>query len=263
MDAGIVQGITVGCTVSVHESNLLPIAQQPNPPLGTLVVSEVNNASSILQLPPGTHSLPLRRMFYCKVIERPSESLIISSNNLTWLESVYTQEFRTAHSITIVPDTSAADFVLTLEADTVHIDHHFPLAAKHIGTRSPFTVPSHDIWKLHEIVRCAINFRFHLLRTNPDLDNDSSKVKVKMEMKELEMSYNAEYQLVAKSVGRDIFERDPAVVVVEREKRYGVTVDNFTDLPLYPHLFYFDPSELSISESFSFFALPYNRLTLL
>lgn len=263
MDAGIMQGITVGCIVSVHESNLLSIRQQPNPPLGNLVVTAVDSTSSTLSLPPSaTEALPLRRMFYCRIIERPSESLIISSNNLPWLKSVYAEEFRTAHSVTITPDANAADFVFTLEDDTVYVDHHFPLAAKYIGTRSPFTIPSNNKWLLHEVVRCAINFRFHLLRTNTDLSSTEGNINIKMEMRELEMKYNDEYDLVGKPIGSDMFERDPAVVVVEKEKRYGVTVDNFTDLGLYPHLFYFDPSELSISAFGSALSLLDSYLTL-
>ncbi|KAF9445416.1 hypothetical protein P691DRAFT_675656, partial [Macrolepiota fuliginosa MF-IS2] len=96
------------------------------------------------------------------------------------------------------------------------------------------------------VIKCVINFRFHLFRSNPDFPSSTSNVNASMEMKELEISYNTEYEMIVKSTGRDIFERDPAVVVVAREKRYGVTVNNHTSLPLYPHLFYFDPSELSI-----------------
>jgi hypothetical protein len=251
LDAGIIQGITIGCVVSVHESNLLPIPQQPNPPLGRLVVTAVDDISSTLAFEPSAGGAKpfsrLRSLFYCRVMQRPTESLVISSNNIPWLESVFKADFRASHSVTIVRDTKAADFVLTLEDDTVYIDHNLPIVAAHIGTRSPRTIPSNNIWLLHQVVRGAINFRFHLFRENTD--TSTTKIHVKMEFHELEMSYNDDFNLVGKPTGRDMFVRDPAIIVVEKEKRYGATISNLTDLPLYPHLFYFDPSELSISES--------------
>lgn len=67
-----------------------------------------------------------------------------------------------------------------------------------------------------------------------------------MEFHELEMSYNAEFDLIGSPSRRDMFERDPAIIVVEKEKQYGLRIYNLSDIPLYPHLFYFDPSELTI-----------------
>lgn len=131
LDAGIIQGITIGCTVSVHPSNLLSIPQQPNPSLGALVVTAVDSASATLalQCPIDSGAMPtpldlgsLHRLFYCRVVERPSESITISSNNTSWLEASFAPEFRASHSIVIVPDTKAADLVFFLEDDTVYID---------------------------------------------------------------------------------------------------------------------------------------------
>ncbi|KAJ3555586.1 hypothetical protein NP233_g12173 [Leucocoprinus birnbaumii] len=180
LDAGTIQGITVGCKVAVYHSNLLPIPEQPNLSLGSLIVTAVDSASATLafQPTPPTSSGPapkpltlssLHPLFYCRISQRPSETLIISSNSISWLESALSPEFRASHSLTITTDTKAANLVFILEGDIVHLDHSFPLVDTHIGTRSPHTIPVGDIWLLRQVIQSVISFRFHLLRTNPDL----------------------------------------------------------------------------------------------
>ncbi|KAJ3551271.1 hypothetical protein NP233_g13112 [Leucocoprinus birnbaumii] len=255
MDAGTVQGVAVGCSVSLHQSNLLPTPGQPNDSLGTLIVTAVKSTSATLafqSLPPaGSGSAPipftlssLPRLFYCRISQRPPQSLTISSNDLQWLESTFNHEFCVSLSLTITTHTKTADLVFIRDGDVVHLDHNLNLAVSHIGTRSPYTIRDNDIGLLHRVVQCAIGFRFHLLRTNI---GPSPNFDLKMEFHELRMSFDSKLGFGEKPSGRDLFEKDPAIVEVKEDKQYGLTIHNFSNEWLYPHLFYFDPSELSIT----------------
>jgi len=67
-----------------------------------------------------------------------------------------------------------------------------------------------------------------------------------MELKTLERELTDDNEYFFKPVGRNLIEDDPATIVVDENASLGLTLFNNTDLPLYPYVFYFDPSELSI-----------------
>jgi hypothetical protein len=214
--------------------------------------------------------VPPRGRVYCRIIT--SHSLSLSSNDMTWLKSVFTDDFCSAHHVSIVRHgdlATPADLELThiQNDDIVLIDHHFAPAAKHIGTRSPFHIPAKDTSALHRLVRHALHFRFHLLRTNnPKIKKESGGgVKVSVDMRELNEKWISKHKSVVNPVGDNVFATDPGTVIIdddddddeeEEDKTYGVVIENLTNTPLYPHLFYFDPSELSISKVHSPHQLP-------
>ncbi|TFK31705.1 hypothetical protein BDQ12DRAFT_701476 [Crucibulum laeve] len=242
MQAGAAQGITVNSRFTVHASNLIPTPNRPNPSLGSLSTSSVDACTSTLIVPMGQPAFALPQIFYCKLFERGSEILLIYCEDGTWLESIFTPEHRTALSVALVSFKHTAELVLTIESGRVRFSRNDSLVSPHLGKNLPRTVSIHDIGTIREVVRCYLNFNHHLTRTGSDFRN------VWMELKTLRVDWNDLFHQVLTPTGPNLIEEEPATMVVDDEAKLGMTIYNQTDLPLYPYLFYLDPSDLTIDE---------------
>jgi hypothetical protein len=67
-----------------------------------------------------------------------------------------------------------------------------------------------------------------------------------MELKELSEELNDEFDVVFHPVGKNLIEEEPAKIVVHETVGLGMTIYNDSAVALYPYLFYFDPTDLTI-----------------
>ncbi|KAG5649950.1 hypothetical protein H0H81_001361 [Sphagnurus paluster] len=243
LHAGAAQGITEGSTFSVHASNLIPDSTHPNPSLGTLVVAEIRAFDCKICLPENASSFSTPPLFYCRLLQRVTETTKLYSADRLWLESVFTAEIRESLSILIVDEPDRSSLQLNPLDGEVHFTRNAPLISPWIGSQIPHTVDQNDIHLIREVVRCAINFNHQLTGAAPD-----DFKNVSMELRELQSKFSIDYDDTLTPFGPNLLEDEPATIVVNEDAQLGMTIHNRTDLPLYAYLFYFDPSDLVILE---------------
>ena len=93
------------------------------------------------------------------------------------------------------------------------------------------------------VFRAAAHFKFHLESASNPL------ALVQIEMAKIKYQWTEDAQLI-RVRGSNILANNIANVVVNQDDRYGLTIRNGTDLPLFPYVFYLD-SDLSIGEAIS------------
>ncbi len=244
LHAGVAQGITPGSLFSVHATNLLDTPSTHNKPLGCVVVKSVDTFSSIVE-PDGTNpDFEPPKFCYCKLVKPALRKIRLHCDDETWLRSALPSQILETISAEIVGDLQSCDLQLTILDGRVYFDHHSALVTPYLGTRNRYSVEATDVVKIRNVVQCSLHFYYHLTRSGPNGFRN-----VWMELKELQSDLTDDFDLVFKPVGKNLIETEPAEVIADENVNLGLTIFNQTDLPLYPYLFYFDPSELSIGVS--------------
>jgi hypothetical protein len=241
--AGTAQGISAGSTFGVHLSNLVSDSRHSNLSLGTLSVTQVNAFTSELSIPPDGPSFEIPPKFYARIIQWGDRRIRIHSNNQSWLASVFTPEICLGLSVVTSDDPKTAHLHLLVDDEgQVHLERNDPMITPYIGSRFIHVIDRNNVGLLRQVVRCYAHFIYHLTRTGDDFKN------VHMELRQLDVEYSKDFDQILTPVGKDLIQDEPATVVVDEDARLGMTIINQTDLPLYPYVFYFDPSDLVISE---------------
>ena len=240
LHAGAAQGITLGSTFGIHYSNL---KSDSNKPCGFLVVTEVNPFTSKLapSLEDPVSQVPSK--FYGKMIKRGAEGVSIYSNNRLWLETIFPPETCTLLSAKLTDDPQKALlWLIRDENGKVRFERNDPMITPFIGPRFPHVVGEDKVELIQQVARGYIHFNYHLTRTGEDFKG------VFMEMRTLSATYSDNYDMILTPIGDDLIQNEPTKIVVDEDVRLGMTIFNQTYLPLYPHVFYFDPSDLEISK---------------
>ena len=243
LHVGEAQGVTIGSRFSVHATNLTPTLASPNELLGYLTVTAVDAFTSTMEKEASSNFDSLPKICYSKLVQRVLHKTALFCDNKEWLESVFPPQILQELSAEIVEDPKACDLQLSILDDTVYFDSHNVLAKPHLGSRNRYSIAVEEVPRIREVVRCWIHFHYHLMRGGPNEFRN-----VWMELKTLQRELTDDNEYVFKPVGKNLIEDDPATVVVDENASLGLTLFNKTDLPLYPYVFYFDPSELSICE---------------
>ena len=240
LQAGAAQGVILHSKFAIHESNLV---SNSNAQLGTLILIEIDAFSSVLSFLPDTKPFIFPSIFYARLTERgPERKFAIYCADRTWIESIVSDKQANAMGVAVVDNPEAADFSVSLENGTAFFDRRDKLITPHIGTRFPHKIDISNAEGIRDIIQCAVHFNHHLARTGDDFNN------VWMELKKLKAIFNQFFDSTLTPAGDNLIDEEPAVVYVDECARLGLTIFNQTDLPLYPYLFYFDPSDLIISK---------------
>ncbi|KAG6809127.1 hypothetical protein H0H92_001457 [Tricholoma furcatifolium] len=243
LHAGAAQGITEGSVFEVHITDLITDSRHANPPCGWLVVSNVRAFRSELTFPPNTPDFDIPRLFYCKLISRQRKEIKVYCADKEWLLSVFPSETCQTLSITLTSTASEAHLQLSLLDGKVQFLRNDPMINPWLQPQLPHSIKKTEIHAIREVVRCWVHFTYHLTR------RASSEFKgVWMELRELGSKHSASYDGTLCPFGPNLIENEPAGLVVDEDARLGMVIHNRTDRPLYPYLFYFDPSDLLIIE---------------
>ncbi len=243
IQAGAAQGITPGSRFSVHRNSMKDTSFRPNPCLGYATAVTVTNCSTTLVPSPQTRFPP---RFYCKLVDSPSQTISLYSTHKTWLLSTFPSEDWHTKCVTIVDDPARCDFELVIEDEMVYFErHNDPTVIQYINSRIPRGIPVDEIDTLRNVAKAACHFKYHLTRSSPDNIED-----VHMELHNLRYEGSEGfYEPVFKPVGENLLSGEPAIIAVDDEQDFGITIINDSNDVLYPYLFYFDPNDFSISES--------------
>ena len=244
LKAGDAQGIAPGFRVAAHAYNFKETSNTPkNPCLGFLTVSKVNNdkVSCELQIASDTEKFPLPPLFYCLIESLASEKIAFKlyCEDRVWLECVFPPEERN-QSITIVDDVNDCDLHLTVMDEKVHFARHHDLVTPHIGADITHTVDVSEEQAIRDVVKSSLHFYYHLTRTTP-----SSSPKLWMELNKLKEETNDDFDRIYTPIGENLIVNEPARIIVD-DTCLGMKIVNQTSQSLYPHVFYFDPTDISI-----------------
>jgi hypothetical protein len=242
LNLGDAHGVIPGSVYGVHASILDP--GPTNPQLCTLVITRVDSLRSIMGFPPDdAYDIP--DLFYAKKIKNgPGQPFAIYCSEGDLMERVFPdRQSRDTLGVMLVSSPDSADLSILVDKTnrTANFERHNPSVTRHIGSRFPFTESIDDYSRLRSVVECAINFNRHLKSSGEDMRN----VWVELQELEFEDSFTSDGQRVAR-MGPNLLENDTATAPINRS--FTLTIFNQTDLSLYPHVFFLDPSELSIGE---------------
>lgn len=156
-----------------------------------------------------------------------------------------------AAPISSVDNAQVADLILTIDNDQVYFDRGAKSAIvdSEVGlpSRLSGSVSVNAIHHCRHVVNAYARFVTHLTRT---ISAPDGKDVVSVSLKRLEKRGK-----LVSPVGDELLasETEPTVVYVDkrvlpsRQPRYGMMFENTSDIPLYLHLFCFDPNTLAIS----------------
>ena len=208
-----------------------------NPRLGYLTVKKVKPYDSVLS-DAETVSLPAA-LFYC-LNEDPAQKIALYCADRDWLKTIVPPQKHEGLVITIVDDVESCDLQLTVLGGKVHFDRYHKLVTPHLGARICHTVDFDNKTAIQKVMKSSSHFYHHLTRTGdvfPDVRMELTKLKEERQIIGLDRVFTP--------IGENLIEKDPATIIVDNAY-VGMRIVNETPQSLYPSLFYFDPTDLTI-----------------
>ncbi|KAH9474850.1 hypothetical protein JR316_0013318 [Psilocybe cubensis] len=209
------------------------------------MASHVDTFSSTLILPRDSPTVRLPLLFYCKLDRLANKGIRVYSTNKTWLESVFPPSLQSSLCATIVDTRKESDIEFAVADGRVRIYQFNEMVSNHIGSLMRKDADCDDVTTIRAIVKASLHFYHNLCRKPP-----CQFEGVHMELYKLSATMTEEFDQVFKTDGENILTEEPVTMVVDEDVPMGVTIYNNSDRDLYPYLFYFDPSELTIGGSY-------------
>jgi hypothetical protein len=249
LDAGTAHGITKGAEFAVYEDRESP---QNSSPLGTLVVAETGVFTTTILLDDAAAFTLAGTGYALQVKAGEEEDLrlhIEMNDQLTPIFDALSQDMRRTDTdrrrISLV-DKEKAELDIAISNDKVVFNIMNPQVTQFGLNKMPFRIqPTYD--DVYPVVRASAHYYWHLRRNNSKRALQG-RIQLKfMQVQELD-EYDDDYNPIIEPVGDDLNVAGVVDFVVEPDKMYGIKLVNDSGLDLYPSLFYFDNSNLSISE---------------
>jgi len=250
LDAGLVAGVSEGAQFTAHAYTDKLFKN----PLGTLVVDILRPFSTELKLLPGTFPFTLGQSsvaLQTKTGYKKDLQIYVPGNDAFAVcrlaLMVLMEREHEFQSIDLVDKPEYADFSLAMENQKIVFLYWDERVIRHGHTRLYESVtPTPE--ELAPVLRSAVHFYWKLNRTN---NNSEVNKNVQIEL----------YQLLPPKIhrvnevggglvptGPNLYQGGVMNVVADTDLNlpYGFKITNNTPYDLYPHLFYFDLSDLSI-----------------
>lgn len=210
--------------------------------MGSVVVTKVDALTSTVVATPDPTSFSLPEQFYAKgAVFDPNEKFRVFCAEGDRLHAAFLEVTRSPDRLpfTSVPSPDLADLCITLQGDQIVLDRRHELINRYLSPRLPSTISIHAPQAILQVLTQAAQFSYHLKRTGAHFED------VRIELRRLDYKRSHDFEYVAVPFGENLIATEPATVVVENI-HLGLIIHNDTDIPLYPYVFYFDPSTLSI-----------------
>ncbi|KAJ3524092.1 hypothetical protein NMY22_g11154 [Coprinellus aureogranulatus] len=180
--------------------------------------------------------LSQNRVFYAKRTGGSSYSARIYCN-----EPGYLLQSQIAKRSDLVDDRTEASLIVTAEGGSVCFERSDAELGEYIGERFPYTVLRDRPGKVQQVIEAWQHFHYHLNR-QPSEEDEFPIGQIRMELHFLKGRKPSGDDLLA---GEGIHKINISKETVGREM--GFTLYNDGDVDVYPYLFYFDPSGLTIT----------------
>jgi len=248
LDAGSAHGISNGAEFTIYQE-----PDQKTSPVGKLIVVEDKNIgpfTTTLSLPDGISEVALTGTGYAlqtKAGEGEELRLNVEANHTLdpILEKFLSHTDPARWQVSLV-EKEKAELAISLDGDKVVFDILNPQVTQFGLTRYPFALePTYDA--VFPVIRAAAHYHWHLRRTNTKrvLQNHITLDFRKVE----ELDHGDELNPI-QPVGENLNVNGIIELVIDpnSEDDYGIKIINNSPLDLYPSLFFFDNSTLSISK---------------
>lgn len=252
LQAGTAQGITPGCTFSIHADLIFGPA---NPALGTMIATDVKPFQSLLRFSEDSATFNIPQPAYARQTGVGSEQVLdifITERfeNTARPDPRWEQLFSGKEGRIMLRLTDKSQAELVMDADN-NGDATFTLvkpevAVTHGVQRIPYTVPA-TFESVQPVLSAMAHWNWHLMRTPPARPFQKA---VEMEFYKLEESgeYDNE-QPIYKTQGENLNRSGEADIIADEEDHYGFHITNKSTRDLYAYLLYFAIPEQAISKS--------------
>jgi len=244
LQAGEAQGVAKGSRYAVYASDLIESSVSPNPRLGHVLVTYVGLFSATVEPVDYEPRFVLPRLCYSKLVQPASRSISVYCDDKAWLSKVFPTDIKEEIPMVFADRADSCDLQLSILEGKVYFDRYHPLVTPELGSRIRYTLAADDHKSIRDVIGKSQHFYYHLTRTGPDNFRG-----VWMELKALKPEKSLDFDIIYKPTGKNYIQDNPATVPVDSDEYLGMTIFNQTERALYPYLFFFDPTELSISMS--------------
>lgn len=250
LDAGAAHGINEGAEFAIYKDQESPSKTSA---LGVLVVGETRAFSAIMNLPDNAPRLELTGTGYAlqtKTGEQEDFRLHIP------LDDKLTPIFE-ALGVGMCPGPDRRKIVLVEKAKAeldVAIDGDrivFNILNSQVTqfglNQMPYRVkPTYD--DVYRVIRASAHYHWHLRRNRRHNTSRNFQDHVHLEFRKLEEldDYDDDFNPIVKPVGDNLNVEGVVDIVVNTDDLYGIKIVNNSARDLYPSLFFFDNSDLSI-----------------
>lgn len=260
LQAGAAHGVTKGAVFSVYRDMLSAVVTSGTEPvIGSLTASNPTPFSTNMVITPETPEFDIgtSEAFALQTRVGEEEAMRIHIQLDNRLEGVFravAQEMTIGTNIQqtlqLVDEREKAELDLFLENDKVVFGILDPLVRIHGLTRMPYTVDTAPA-NVYPVIRAAAHYRWHLRRTSHE-QLLQKKVKVQFNTLVETDEFDDDLHFLYRPNGPNLLEDGKGIVDIKVDGKtlYGIKIINELDIDLYASLFYFDNSDLSISESF-------------
>ncbi|KAI9461117.1 hypothetical protein HD554DRAFT_2041491 [Boletus coccyginus] len=173
-----------------------------------------------------------------------AEAFVLSGHHPTL--RVHSSSYHSSTHLTVVPANEPVDIALHQNDSGKWVLERFDPLIRGYADHS-IQVDA-DARQMEDILEAVANFNFYLYRSDGAAASHSGKVNIRL--KRLEETWG-EYG----PVGDDLLEVPTSsrsgvdvreATITDLGPRYGFTLENYSEVDLFPYLFYFDPSDYSV-----------------
>jgi hypothetical protein len=252
MEAGAACAITEGAIFALYtERNPAPTQA----PVATLRASSIKGAITTLVPLPESARPDIKKQAFALLIEAgEDESFCVHIEPNEKLEAILdkvVEEREIFHPMEpkiLFVEREKAELEIAIDDETNKLvfDIMDPLVREQGLCRLYGTTPlmPKDVGS---VVRRAAHYFWHLRRTgNPKHLQGVVDIELRR-LEEVDEEYDDMFNPVRRPYGPDLIQGGVIDIVVEKEALYGIKLVNKSKRSLYPYLFYFDNSDLSIS----------------
>ena len=249
MEAGTVHGITDGAIFALYTNRSLVSMQVP---VATLKASNPKGDTTILVPLPESAQPDIDKQAFGLLIEAgEKESLRIHVEPNEKLKRILEEiaEEREKYDRTqpkvILVEKENAELDIAVDGEKLVFNITDQLVRTHGLHRLYGTTPL-ILESVRPVIRKAAHYFWHLRRTG-NTKHLQSLVDIEFRrLEEVDEEYDEMFNPIRRPYGPNLIKDGVIDIVVEKEALYGIKIVNKSKVPLYPSLFYFDNSDLSI-----------------
>ena len=239
MEAGAAHGITDGAQFAVYKDR-----ESKGTQLGIIIARQTDPFTTTLDIIDASRFLPEEGYaLQTRVGIEEGLRLHIDANVPPSLVEILQ---RTASQEFLLVEKEKGELCFTLEQEGVVVSILDPFVAALGLTRMPFYIEP-NAEAMSSVIHAAAHFYFHLRRKSKMQALHGKIDVVFTELVELQEEYDDSLQPVIQPIGPNLNRENIVDLQIQNTKMYGMKIINNSDLPLYPSLFFFDNSDLSIS----------------
>jgi hypothetical protein len=240
MEAGAAHGITDGAQFSVYKG-LGSVATQ----LGVIVALQTDPFTTTLDIISDASHLPEEGYaLQTRVgIEERLRLHVYSNAPPSLIEALQ----KTASEVFLLVEEAEAELSFTLEQEGVVVNILDSSVAELGLTRMPFYIEP-NTHAISKFIDAAAHFYLYLRRSSKMQALHGKIDVIFTEVVQSKEEYDDHLQPVIQPTGPNLNCENIIDLEVQGDKMYGVKIINNSDMALYPSLFFFDNSDLSISK---------------